>query len=342
MFEPIRTSRLVVRAFEAGDVDAFHTRRNDPEVARYQNWTLPYPRERSEKVVDEIMAMDGPLNDDWWMGTVALADTGEVIGDCAISLTWNSRCSEIGYSLAREHWGHGYAVELGEALVEYLFETVGVTRVAGTLHPDNVASAMVLERLGFLFEGHTRLSYWVGDENSDDWIYGLTRADWEAWHTRSGSVPEEVRLVEVTPENVIDVYRLRTHKSQERFVAPNAVSFAQALAPELVDGAPLVPWYRAVEADGSLVGFVMVAETTDRHPVPYLWRLLIDRMHQRRGIGAKVLDLLVRDRSARGDRSMLTSWVPGKGSPERFYLARGFEPTGRIVGGETEGRLRFP
>ncbi|MFP5331722.1 MAG: GNAT family N-acetyltransferase [Acidimicrobiia bacterium] len=332
MFEPIRTSRLIVRAFEAGDVDAFHIRRNDPEVARYQNWTLPYPRERSEKVVEEIMAMDGPTNDDWWMGTVALADTGEVIGDCAINLTWNSRCSEIGYSLARDHWGHGYAVELGEALVEYLFDNVGVTRVAGTLHPDNIASAMVLERLGFLFEGHTRLSYWVGDENSDDWIYGLTREDWNGWRQRPRQSPEHVELVEITPDNVRDLRRLRTHKSQERFVAPMLASFADALIPELVDGAPVVPWMRGVSADDALVGFVMLADTSERHPEPYLWRLLVDRLHQRRGIGSRILDLVVDDRRSRGDRTLLTSWVPGKGSPVSFYRRRGFEPTGEIVG----------
>ncbi len=76
-----------------------------------------------------------------------------------------------------------------------------MTRVEGMLHPDNPASAMVLERVGMLFEGHTRSSFWVGDENSDDWLYGMTRADWEAWRDRPRSRPDEVRLVEITPDN---------------------------------------------------------------------------------------------------------------------------------------------
>lgn len=339
MFEPLRTRRLLIRSFRTSDVDAFHARRNDPDVARFQNWTLPYPRERSEKVVEEILAMDGPANDDWWMGTIELLDTGEIIGDVAINLTWQSRCSEIGYSLAKAHWGNGYAVEVGEAMVAYLFETVGVTRVAGTLHPDNIASAMVLERLGFLFEGHTRLSYWVGDDNSDDWIYGLTREDRTRWRDRPRTAPERVELVEITPDNADEVCRLRTHKSQERFVAPMLASFADALVPEIVDGAALVPWMRAVAADGQIVGFVMLADTTEHHPEPYLWRLLVDRLHQRRGIGGRILDLIVEERTRLGDRALLTSWVPGKGSPESFYLRLGFHPTGAIVDGEIEGRL---
>ena len=64
--------------------------------------------------------------------------------------------------------------------------------------------------------------------------------------------------------------------------------------PESIDGAPVVPWMRAIEADGELVGFVMLAITTEAHPEPYLWRFLIDRMHQRRGIGSAALDLVDR------------------------------------------------
>jgi diamine N-acetyltransferase len=62
-------------------------------------------------------------------------------------------------------------------------------------------------------------------------------------------------------------------------------------------------------------------------------------MHQRRGIGNLVLDTIIEQCRAWGADSLLVSWVPGRGSPERWYLARGFVPTGRIVDGEIEGRL---
>jgi RimJ/RimL family protein N-acetyltransferase len=338
VFTPIHTDRLLIRPFVASDVDALHARRNDPEVARWQTWTLPWPREKAETMVAEVMAMDGPANAEWWMATIVEAASDEVVGDLALNLTWDSRCSEVGYTLARQHWGKGYAAEAVTAIIEYLFETVGVTRVAGMLHPENPASAMVLERCGLVFEGHTRLSYWVGDDNSDDWIYGMTRPNWDAWRNRLRTAPTDVQLVEVTTENYSDVFRLRTHKSQEQFVAPMAVSFADALFPEVVDGAPLVPWMRAIEADGTIVGFVMLALATPHHPEPYLWRLLIDRMHQRRGIGRRAMDMVEDECRSRADGALLTSWMEGKGSPSVFYKGRGYEPTGRIVDGETEGR----
>jgi RimJ/RimL family protein N-acetyltransferase len=338
VFTPLRTARLVIRPFQQSDVDALHSRRNDPDVARWQNWTLPWPRERAEAVVADVMAMDGPANDDWWMAAIVEIESGDVVGDLAVNLTWDSRCAEVGYTLARQHWGRGYATEAVTAMLEHLFDTVRVTRVAGTLHPENTASAMVLERCGFVFEGHTRLSYWVGDENSDDWIYGMTREEWEAWRERTTDAPRELSLAEITPDNMEEVWALRTHKTQEEFVASTAGSFADALFPEVVEGAPVTPWMRAIDADGTLVGFVMLALATEHHPEPYLWRLLIDRMHQRRGIGGRVLDLVEDECRAMGDAGLLTSWVEGRGSPAAFYRRRGYEPTGRIVDGETEGR----
>ena len=341
MFNPIRTGRLLIRPFVADDAPGLAARRNDPEVARLQTWELPYPLERAEKLVSGLVAMEGPTNEEWWMAVVADGETGEVLGDLALHLTWQGRTAELGYTLAREHWGKGYATEAVDALVEYLFEGLGVTRVFGMLHPDNVASAMVLERTGLLFEGHTRSSYWVGDEVSDDWIYGMTRADWETWRDRPRHPPETVGLIEVTTENEGKVSKLATHKTQEAFVAPMCWSFADALFPEVVDGAPVVPWMRAVVADDEIAGFVMLALRTEHHPEPFLWRLLIDRRHQRRGIGGRALDLVSEECRRMGDSTLLTSWVEGRGSPRPFYLRNGFEPTGKIVDEETEARRQL-
>lgn len=335
----LQTDRLLLRRVRADDAEPLAARRSDPEVAEYQNWVPPYPIDKATEMVAEMAAMDGPVNDEWWMLTVADRDDTVVFGDVVVHLTWEGRTAEIGYTFAREAWGRGYAAEATTALVEYLFETVGVTRVEGMLHPDNVASAMVLERVGMRFEGHTRSSFWVGGENSDDWIYGMTRPDWEAWRDRPRTRPTEVRLVEITPDTQRTVRRLATHKSQERFVSPVLNSFADAMFPETIDGAPVVPWMRAIEADGEPVGFVMLAVTTEVHTEPYLWRLLVDRMHQRRGIGGAVLELVIEQCRQWGDSTLLVSWEPGRGGPEPMYVARGFEPTGVIVDGEIEARL---
>ncbi len=337
-FGEITTRRVVIRRPRLGDERALYERRNDPDVARYQNWVVPFPEEDARSTIAETAALAGPEVDEWWMAIIADAVSGETLGDLVLHLTWGGRSAEIGYTLHREHWGKGIATEALEALVEWLFDQPGVTRVFGMIDPANLASARVLERTGFVFEAHTRSSFWKGDEVSDDHIYAMLRTDWEAWTKRPRWRPHSVRLVEVSVDNERSVSRLKTHKTQERFVAPVAASFVDALFPEAVDGARLVPWMRAVEADGDLVGFVMLAEMTAHHPDPYLWRFLVDRLHQRRGIGSVAMDLVEAQCREWGATAVTTSWVPGRGSPEPFYLGRAFRPTGRVIDGEIEGR----
>lgn len=186
-FDPITTERLRLRHMHRDDADSLAARRSDAEVARYQTWQIPFPLERAREMVAELEEMEGPTNERWWMAAVEVKGTGEVIGELVVHLTWEGRCAEIGYTFTPEHWGRGYATEAAVAIVEYLFSHPQITRVFGMLHPDNTASAQVLERVGMLFEGHTRNSFWVGDENSDDWIYGMTPEDHRRWVAGRGT-----------------------------------------------------------------------------------------------------------------------------------------------------------
>lgn len=139
-----------------------------------------------------------------------------------------------------------------------------------------------------------------------------------------------VRLREITPDIEDAVLALRVAPGQERFVASMAQSFHDA-----VDEPEQNAWMCAVVADGIPVGFVMVA--WDLVPVPgelwgpyYLWRLLIDAGHQRRGFGAAAIALVVDAVRADGADTLLSSCVPGEGSPQPFYERLGFVPTGEL------------
>jgi GNAT superfamily N-acetyltransferase len=121
-----------------------------------------------------------------------------------------------------------------------------------------------------------------------------------------------------------------------------ARSFANALVPDEEDGQRLEPWFRAIEADGELVGFLMIAEATPPGDIPFLWRLLIDRRHQGRGIGRRAVELLIERLRERGGADELhVSWYPGRGGPEPFYRKLGFVPDGRVIDDEVVARLRL-
>jgi len=151
-----------------------------------------------------------------------------------------------------------------------------------------------------------------------------------------------VSLRPIGIQNLRDVLRLRVSPPQEQFVAGVADSLAEA---EVTPDA--FPWYRALYADEVSVGFVMISDgippgNPELLGPYYLWRLLIDADHQRRGYGARALDLVcdyVRTRP--GGDILWTSAVPGEGGPTPFYLGYGFTLTGQVVDGESVLRLEL-
>jgi diamine N-acetyltransferase len=148
----------------------------------------------------------------------------------------------------------------------------------------------------------------------------------------------------VTEAERADALRLRTAPGQERFVASVEQSFGDAIEhPEA-----LARYWTVYDGDEA-VGFVMISdniprETLDTDPTlvgPYfLWRLLIDERHQRRGYGTATLDAVVAYVRGRpnGD-ALLTSAGQGEGSPQPFYERYGFVPTGEILDDEVVLRL---
>ena len=141
-----------------------------------------------------------------------------------------------------------------------------------------------------------------------------------------------VELREVTADTVRAICRLSVAPGQEQFVAPNAISIAEAhFTP--------TAWFRAIYADDEPVGFIMLDDDAAK-PQYTLWRLMIADGFQGRGYGRRAIELLIDYvRTRPGATALMTSWVPGAGTPEPFYLKLGFVPTGEVDEGEIVGRL---
>jgi diamine N-acetyltransferase len=143
--------------------------------------------------------------------------------------------------------------------------------------------------------------------------------------------PGPVTLEPVTRETVRTVCELPLAPGQERFVAPNAVSIAQAAYEPTA-------WLRAICAGGRPVGLVLLALAEET----WLWRFMVAAEHQGTGVGREALTLVVAHvRGLPGVRELLTSYVPGAGDPRAFYLGAGFEDAGREEHGERVLRLRL-
>lgn len=334
----LQTDRLTIRMMSHDDVTAFTHYRKLPGVARYQEWPKPYTRDLAHELVDEMDELDGPTPNRWVQ--LAVDDGERLVGDVAVWLDAAGTFATIGYTLDPEFQGRGYAVEAVQAVIGWLFRHQGVHRIAATIDPRNLASSRVLERCGFEYVGTARSAALVDGEWTDDARFSLLEPDWDAWRSRPTGAPDRVELVEITAENVRRVGEIEVAFSQRRLVAPVPVSLAEALAPPTIRGETLRPWLRSIEADGDTVGFVMLSEPYDASPHPYLWRLVIARSHQRRGIGARVVAAIAAARAEVGATHLAVSYVPnGVGSPAGFYRKLGFVPTGEVEDDEVKATL---
>jgi RimJ/RimL family protein N-acetyltransferase len=287
---------------------------------------LPYTRDQAHGLVDEMESMGRPSPGAW--AQLAIDHDDRLVGDFAVWIDPTEELAMVGYTVAPEHQGHGYAVEAAEAVIEWLFSRTTVHRVAATIDPRNLASARVLERCGFDYVGTAHSAAWSRGEWTDDARFSLLEPDWRTWRDRPTGPPQSVRFVDVDATNVDAVCSLEIAHSQRRFVRSVSESIARAAHPPDLDGVPITPWYRAVEADGELAGFVVLA-VRDGQPTR-LWHLLVDQRHQRRGIATRVIGAIGQRLVADGEEWLDASFVDEPDGPEVFYRRLGFRRTGAV------------
>lgn len=141
-------------------------------------------------------------------------------------------------------------------------------------------------------------------------------------------MPPLIQLREITSEDHDAVVAVRVAEPQLRYVG--TVEDALLEAEEAPEGSP---WYRAVYEGDRPVGFVMLSWDVVPNPPHiigpwFLWKLIVDAKHQRRGIGTEVVRLVADLIRREGGADLLTSHVEGDGDPGPFYNRIGFLPTG--------------
>jgi len=175
---PLRTPRLVLRAFRPEDVDALLVFHSDPEAVRY----VPYaPRDRAgvvavleRKVGSTRLAAEGDLLE----LAVALED-GTVIGDVLLALRSVEHATiEVGYIFDPASGGRGYATEAVRALLDLAFGELGARRVVARVDARNTASRALLERLGLRLEAHLVENEWFKGELGSETDYAVLAREW--------------------------------------------------------------------------------------------------------------------------------------------------------------------
>ena len=150
MTYPLITERLSIQPLALADLETFVEYRQDPEVARFQSWDTSYSHSQAEELIQSQNGVLLPEKGNWLQLGIHLGVSGELIGDLAIHrLDTESLEFEIGFTLARQFQGHGYAREALLALRDYLINEVGITKLEASTDRRTLSSIKLLETVGF-------------------------------------------------------------------------------------------------------------------------------------------------------------------------------------------------
>lgn len=148
----LETVRLRLRPFVASDLDALHLLWTNPDVRRYLWDDVEISRDRAEAVI--ALSIDSFSSRGFGFWGISLRDnTGNLIGFCGLRVFGDTEDVEILYGIHPSHWGQGLATEASEAVLQFGFQTCGLTKIYAGGDSPNAASFRVMEKLGMTYDG---------------------------------------------------------------------------------------------------------------------------------------------------------------------------------------------
>jgi|SRR5580658_13772 ribosomal-protein-alanine N-acetyltransferase len=175
---PVSTPRLTLREFVASDFDAVHAYSSDPRVTRYLFFG-PRDRDGTADYLHGLIESQRENPRTRFELAVVENASGKLIGACDLSLIERG-VADLGYMLAHEHWGSGYATEISRRLLQAAFLELRAERVISTVDINNRASIHVLEKVGMRWEAVFRKHRRAKNRWWDCHLYVQPREVWEA------------------------------------------------------------------------------------------------------------------------------------------------------------------
>lgn len=167
MFE---TERLFLRRMDKDDVGAIFALRKDAEIMRFirepqtrreesENWVKLVSQQWDEAKIGFCLVIEKVSNKPiGWCGLWRLVETSEI---------------EVGYAIARDHWGKGLATEAAEVVLHYGFTELQLEKIVAVARSENAGSRRVMQKLGMTYD-------YIGEFYGTDLVhYSITKEAWE-------------------------------------------------------------------------------------------------------------------------------------------------------------------
>lgn len=173
----IETPRLRLRRFTLDDAQAMYDNwASDPEVTKYLTWPTHTGVDVSKMVLTDWVA--DYEKDDNYQWAIELKEIGQPIGSMGVvSHNDKAQLVHIGYCVGRSWWHRGIMTEALQAVMDFLFDEVGMRRIESRHDPRNVNSGKVMVKCGMKYEDTLRQSDWNNQGICDASWYALLAED---------------------------------------------------------------------------------------------------------------------------------------------------------------------
>jgi ribosomal-protein-alanine N-acetyltransferase len=171
--------RLQLRWLESSDLDDLYRVFSDSDVTRF--WSHRAWPNRDEAAIYLEAIQCGFDQGNLFQWGIALRGDDRIVGTVTLyGIDHAQGRAELGFALAREHWGRRYAREALTVLFDHAFGALDLRRIEADVDPRNQPSLRTLEALGFRREGYLRQRWRVAGELQDSVLMGLLAGDWPA------------------------------------------------------------------------------------------------------------------------------------------------------------------
>lgn len=144
----IETGNLLLRPWKKEDAECLYHFARNPKIGPIAGWPPHKSADDSLDVINTVLSKDETyaiVKDDIPIGSIAILMGLDANHD------WGDNSGELGYWIAEEYWGNGYAVEASRELLNHAFDDLNLDVVYASYRIENNQSRRVLEKLGFKY-----------------------------------------------------------------------------------------------------------------------------------------------------------------------------------------------
>ncbi len=175
---PIQLSgrTVTVREFRSADIDAVHGIVSDDRVTTWLSFDSR-DRAQAEAMVEGAILRAQDIRRSEYYLAIDVPRQDRMAGFLRLALD-GVAAGKLGYVIAADHWGHGYASEATALVTGFAFDTLQLHRVSAAIGPENGASIAVAQKLGMSYEGRIRHHVLTNGAWRDSLLYSVLADEW--------------------------------------------------------------------------------------------------------------------------------------------------------------------